>query len=163
MRDISIIPTVRKQLAEVLDLCNSVEYLKEFLADQNVDKEERHTIIDIMTIGLQLNKAVRDFLHVLVERHMFMEIESFCRIYDEMADSAENKIQVFVRSASPLTKEQRGALVRKFEKKTGCEVLLHEEVAEELLCGLQVSVGNKIYDYSLVDRVNSMDENLHRS
>lgn len=67
---------------------------------------------------------------------------------------------VWVRSAAPLTEEQRGLLKRRLRERFGQEFILRVEIDPSLIGGLVVRVKDQVFDGSVAGRLNALGERL---
>jgi hypothetical protein len=67
---------------------------------------------------------------------------------------------VWVRSAVPLTEEQRGLVKRRLRERFGEEFILRVEVDPSLIGGLVVTFRDQVFDGSVAGRLNALSERL---
>ena len=67
---------------------------------------------------------------------------------------------VWVRSAVPLTEEQRGLVRRRLRERFGEEFILRVEVDPSLIGGLVIRVKDQVFDGSVAGRLNALSERL---
>jgi hypothetical protein len=88
---------------------------------------------------------------------MFWAIE-FERLTRQQAQAAG--LVAWVRSAAPLTEEQRGLLKRRLRERFGQEFVLRVEVDPSLIGGLVITVRDQIFDGSVAGRLDALSERL---
>ncbi len=59
----------------------------------------------------------------------------------------------YVRSAYPLTEAQLAALTTVFSNKLQTPIQFSVEAAPELMCGLEVTIGGRIYEFNVRDQL----------
>jgi F0F1-type ATP synthase delta subunit len=67
---------------------------------------------------------------------------------------------VWVRSAFPLTEEERGLVKRRLRERFGEEFILRVEVDPSLIGGLVVTFRDQVFDGSVAGRLNALSERL---
>nr|HID13425.1 hypothetical protein [Anaerolineae bacterium] len=87
----------------------------------------------------------------------FSAIE-FERLSRQQAQAAG--MMAWVRSAAPLTEEQRGLLKRRLRERFGEEFILRVEIDPSLIGGLVVRVKDQVFDGSVAGRLDALSERL---
>ena len=82
----------------------------------------------------------------------------FGRLSRQQAQAAG--MVVWVRSAAPLTEEQRSLLRRRLRERFGQDFVLRVEVDPSLIGGLVVRVKDQVLDGSVAGRLNALGERL---
>ncbi len=82
----------------------------------------------------------------------------FGRLSRQQAQAAG--MVVWVRSAVPLTEEQRGLLKRRLRERFGEEFILRVEIDPSLIGGLVIRVKDQVLDGSVAGRLNALGERL---
>jgi hypothetical protein len=88
---------------------------------------------------------------------MFWAIE-FERLTRQQAQAAG--LVAWVRSAVPLTDEQRGLLKRRLRERFGQEFVLRVEVDPSLIGGLVITVRDRVFDGSVAGKLDALSERL---
>jgi F-type H+-transporting ATPase subunit delta len=83
--------------------------------------------------------------------------------FDELADEADGVRKVHVKGAAPLAKAQLEDLEKRLGKAWGLKVAAEASVDENLLGGLVLRVGDKVWDRSLRGQLRGLKEKLLES
>jgi len=83
-------------------------------------------------------------------------ISEFETLYDELKGVA----RAVVRSARPLSEEQRATLAAQLREKLNIEVTLSTEIDPALLGGFTVQVGDRVYDASAATMLHTFKNKL---
>lgn len=110
--------------------------------------------------ALKLAKPVTHFLHLLLDKQRIDILADIDASYREMLDQVLGISRVSVRSAVSLDQAEVSRLKVLLEKKLGRRVELTAGVEPELLGGLQVHVGSKVYDATLASHLTRLRETL---
>jgi F-type H+-transporting ATPase subunit delta len=137
------------------DVLNRLEKFERFLASPRIRVEEKTRILDLV-FATRMTPLFLKFLKV-VARHgrldCLREIRSAAqRLYTEML----GRVEVTVRTATPLGGPLRTQIEARLVAALGKPVDLRCEVKPELLGGIQVRVGDTVYDGSLDSRLDKM-------
>lgn len=101
-----------------------------------------------------------NFLLVL-NKHRRMELlRPAAAMYRELRDEHHKRVRVLVRSAAPLTDEQREAVKKLASQRFDLNPVLVEQIDPELIAGLQLQVGDRLVDLSIRGRLNDIKNQL---
>jgi F-type H+-transporting ATPase subunit delta len=88
---------------------------------------------------------------------------SIATFYRELLDDERNVARATVRSAVALDDERRASLERQLATQTGKQVAIDSVVDPEILGGLTVRIGDRLYDASTRTRLRSLKRELERA
>jgi F-type H+-transporting ATPase subunit delta len=109
---------------------------------------------------LGLSAPTSRLLHLLVEKRRMVILEDLAASYSEEADRRLGIRHAEVRTAYPLTEEQRQDLAARLTALTGAQVSLAEKLDESLIAGFQVKLENTFFDGSLRGRLDRIKETI---
>lgn len=143
------IDELRSVVTEALDKFPGLETI---LGSALIAPEEKKQLID-KVFGKQLSSTVLNFLKVLsahdrleLLRLVVKEAKGFLREH-------LGQVEVDVRVAAPMTQELEGDLMERLRKRAGTrEPILNVTVDPEIVGGIIVKVGDRVYDGSLRTR-----------
>ncbi|MEH7443383.1 F0F1 ATP synthase subunit delta [Heyndrickxia sp. MSNUG] len=109
----------------------------------------------------QVNPFVLNTLMILIDRHrqdqMVEVVDQFVELSNEEHGIADAKVY----SIRPLTEDESDALSASFAAKVGKKSLRIQNIVDpELLGGLKIRIGNRIYDGSLRGKLNRLERKL---
>jgi F-type H+-transporting ATPase subunit delta len=145
------------------DVLSRLEKFEQFLASPRIRVEEKTRILDLV-FASRMTPLFLNFLKV-VARHGRLDClrqirTSAKRQYSELL----GRVEVTVKTATPLTDQLRRRIEQRLVAVLGKQVDLQCTVNPELLGGLQVRVGDTVFDGSLDNRLDKMQaETLHRA
>lgn len=105
----------------------------------------------------------KKFLHVLAENNRLGLLREIDVAYQGIRDTQAGRVRVRVRSAVPLTPAQQTALTGTLKQSLNKEPILNVRVEPELLGGLVVQVGDRVYDTSVRTRLDNLRNTLMAS
>lgn len=97
-----------------------------------------------------------NFLQVLNNHDRLDLLRGVLAAYRELADVRANRVRVEVRTAVPLSDDQRHKLEAQLRQSFGKEPLLAPKVEPDLLGGMIVRVGDWLYDASVRTRLDQI-------
>ena len=96
----------------------------------------------------KLNGEAENFVRVLAENRRLALLPEIREQYERLKDERENTVEADIASAFPLEDAQLAELVAALEKKTGRKVKARVGVEKELIGGVRISIGDKVFDAS---------------
>ncbi|MED3649071.1 F0F1 ATP synthase subunit delta [Heyndrickxia sporothermodurans] len=143
---------IKKAIKDNPELINLLTSPK-FSSEKKIDmiKEIFHSASNVVVNTLML----------LTERHRVNEITSVADEYIELANLNNGIAEAIVYSTRPLNASESEAISSVFAKKVGRVSLNIENVIDmDLLGGVKVRIGNKIFDGSLRGKLDRLERSL---
>jgi F-type H+-transporting ATPase subunit delta len=103
------------------------------------------------------------FLELLAERHRMPALFRIRREFDRLWAEENKLLPVTITSAVELDEETVEGLGRKIEEQTGRQIDLTAKVDPDLIGGLQMQVGNMIYDATIRGRLEKLRREVARA
>jgi len=103
---------------------------------------------------------LRKFVGVLNQNNRLDLLPAIAAAYREALDERAGRVRVWVRSAAPLDDGERDDLRRTLAMTLGKEPILAVRVDPELLGGLMIQVGDRVYDSTVRSRLDSLRTQL---
>jgi F-type H+-transporting ATPase subunit delta len=115
-----------------------------------IDLGARERIVAEVVGALAVSNLVKNLLLLLARRDRLRIVPDVARAYAAMVDEALDRARVTIRSATTLTPAERTELTQLARRLTGRrEVLVDTEVDTELLGGVVLDAGGRVYDGSI--------------
>lgn len=155
-----------KSLDDVLRAMSNIRHAMSASADllpvllsPMVRPEDKQKLIGAVTS----NKLVLKFVDLLARRKRLDLLETAHDLLVEMADAAKGIHHALVKSAQPLTDQQKREVESGLARTSGGSVVGRFEVDAGLLGGVWVQMGDKVLDATLRGRLDSMRHALINS
>lgn len=126
-------------------------------------------LTDTSTVGTALDEAlaaqgvaelVRHFVGVIAANHRLRDLNKLVAGFLAFTAAKRGEVVAKVTSAHALTDLQRTQLQARLAEAGYSTVRLVEQVDPALLGGLRLQVGDKLYDTSLISRLNRLNYSL---
>jgi F-type H+-transporting ATPase subunit delta len=101
-----------------------------------------------------------NFLVVLNAKDRLGLVRHVAAAYRNLVDERAKRVRVSVRSAVPLTDAQTEQLKQTIVQATGLEPIIHPKVDENLLGGMIVQVGDRVFDSSVRYQIENIRNQL---
>jgi len=155
---------VRRELNDLVELHRSSPQLRLLLARPDVDADRKMAALRA-GLGGELTQTLMGLVNSLVRHGRGGHLPAVAEEFGRLADAAGGVIRGEVRTAVPLTDEQRARLTaalvaRAFGRRP--TVLLTERLDAAVLAGAVVQLGDRLLDGSAAGRLARMREALIR-
>jgi len=119
-----------------------------FLRSPIISKEKKRSVLDTL-FASRLGALTMDFLRLLTDKNREDVLGQITEEFVRLRDEGLGIVNVDVRAATELTKEQHQALERQFEGMTRKKVRVTLSVDKQLQGGLVAKVGDTVFDGSV--------------
>jgi F-type H+-transporting ATPase subunit delta len=150
-----------EQFNAFLQLLRAQPDLRRFLESPAIAAD--HKLAALEALRGQLDDTLVDFLCVVVSKQRVAELDEIGAAYAELADSAAGRVLVRVASAVPLSAAQQQKLDATLRQKLQRDPVLDTQVQPELIAGLVVQVGDRVYDGTLRSWLQRLRKEMVRS
>lgn len=157
-REKGTVDTQETELKQVLGIFAENPSLQATFASSQASQAKKKEIVE-QVFG-EYSEATRGFLALLVQKHREAAFADSVRAFGEMADRARGILEVEVRSAVPLGKEDLRALEARLIEGGASAVRFSARVDRSLIGGLVLSVGDRLYDGSVRTRLKRLKQRL---
>lgn len=148
--------------ADALDFLVSVNEdptMQAALADPNVASADIERLI-LAVCGERVDGSARNLVQILIQNRRLAVLPEIRHLFQELKAGDEGTVEAKIFSAFPVEDAQLEQIVallsKRFQKKISAEVSLDPE----LIGGIKVEVGDKVWDASVRGRLQSMAATL---
>jgi F-type H+-transporting ATPase subunit delta len=103
-----------------------------------------------------VSSEIKSLLSTLVKNKRVNILDQVATQYGVLYDQVSNKKKAFVTTATPMTPELESKVVNKLKTLTTKDVTLHKSVDEKILGGFVLRLGDKQYDASVSNQLNTL-------
>jgi len=149
------------ELEELSSLIERTPELERFFMIPIVDEEARGKSIEKIFRG-RMSDLLVNSLQILNRKNRMSLIHAVIKAYRHEHRKRAGHVEVFVRSAVPLTDEQRQDLREAVKRQTDSVPDLIETVDDSLIGGLIVQIGDRKLDTSVARKLRRFADILHQ-
>lgn len=153
--EMNIVEEVAQDLDWIAALLEQEPDLQEVLEYRRVPTRVKKEIIRNLMQD-SITPVVLGFLEILIDKHREQNFSAICESYRDFLRRHKNIVVAAVKSAYPLESQFEARLQEVLQKSTGKNIELHVSVHPELLGGLVVQIGDRIYDGSVTKYLEMM-------
>jgi F-type H+-transporting ATPase subunit delta len=151
---------VLQQLADFNAAYQESSELRNFLGNPAVEREAKHGVIEKIVVRLGASKIIRNFLFIMVDNQRTPLLPLMLESFQTVLQQRQGVAEASVVSATALNDGQKSQLHQALEKLTGKKIQAKYSQDPTLLGGVQVRIGDTIYDGTLRNRLNQMRAQL---
>jgi F-type H+-transporting ATPase subunit delta len=122
--------------------------------------ERRRQLAQALARDLSLSDLLTRFVGVLGDQQRLSQLPAMAEYFQLLLDQDLGRLRITMRSARPLDGEQQEQIAGAFARLTGKQVLPTMAVDPELLGGVVVEVGSKVYDGSVRTQLERLAKEL---
>lgn len=155
-KNAGVVDQVIEQLAQLVDeyLAGSPQ-LRAAFASPRVEEDEKIRVIDRL-VGDEFHPLLVKFLKVMAGRDRLGYVAAVRDAADEIHDEMLQRVVASIQTAVPLDDALRSQIADQLGSLMNKQVRLRESVDPELIGGMVIRVGDKVFDSSVANRLNSM-------
>ncbi|MFD0695498.1 F0F1 ATP synthase subunit delta [Paenibacillus sp. GCM10027628] len=154
-----LIAQVEEELKSVASAIRDNADLQKFLNHPNIGTSVKTDLLKQIFEG-KVSEPVWNTLLVLIDKGRQSIISALVSVYVKIANEALGQASATVYSAFALTEAQQAEIVSHFSKVTGKTIRATNVVEPKLLGGIQVRIGDRLYDGSLAGKLDRLSKAL---
>lgn len=144
------------------ELVSKQKHLAKILQHPEVAKEDKLNALAAISKEAGFCDEFYGFLEVLVRKSRLDLIHGVFLRYCDLYQERKSRLKVFIKTAASLSKAQIARLKDILSRKLKKDIIVEESVQPGLIGGMVLRIGDLVYNLSLVDRLNFMQERLTR-
>jgi F-type H+-transporting ATPase subunit delta len=151
---------IQKDLELYGEIFRAVPDLLETFDSPAIPREVKEKILAELLVRHPVSKTTANFLRVLLSHHRIRYFPEIYVYYTKTVNERKGIIAAQVTSAVPLTDSQLAGLKESLARSTGRMVTVAAETDADLVGGLVVQIGSKVYDGSIRKQLAEMRRRL---
>jgi len=152
---------VADELGQLVAALDEVQGLDEFLTTSLLDPARRVEMIRRVFDG-RVSEPVAAFLGVLARRGRLGLLRAAAQRFQRAMNAREGKVEVTVTTAVPLEAAQEKEVAESLGSAMDAEIVLHTQTDADLLGGMTVRVGDRVYDGSVAATLKQLTRRLRK-
>jgi len=148
-----------EQLRWVVETLTHHPELRRLLDKQDISLEEKKKLLDDVMKD-HIDAQVYNMVLMLGASGRLQLIESVQREFEEMANTRNEQVTGSVRTAFPLSDEMMEQIESRFSALAGKNINLVFHLDPALIGGIVVTIGDRVYDGSVLHYLHNMKEHM---
>lgn len=161
-REAGVLEAVDDNVLQLRRSLESNRELSRFFESPVIPQEKKDTIVRQLLEDRMEDLTVR-FLRLLVRKDRESLTEAILDQYQSLRDEQRGIVDARVTVAHPLTEEGREALVETLEEKTGKKIRLHLDEDRDLVGGIVIRIGDRVFDGSVRSQLHALRDRLREA
>jgi F-type H+-transporting ATPase subunit delta len=136
------------------------ELLQEAFGNPTIAFERKLRVLEDLVARTKVRQTTGNFLRLLLKNHRLMALPEINQKLAELLDERKGVVGAHVVSARAVPESIREALKKKLMAATGKDIRLSFATDESLIGGLVARIGSTIYDGSIRNQLQLLEEKL---
>ena len=146
-------------LERVLELMRGFPELAAAVRSPSVPASVKKRLLDEL-LADEVQPITLDFLKLLIDKRRYDILSEVPECYKELVDAHRGIVSVQVRSAVPLTEEEKERLSEVLARSLRKQVRLETDVDSSLIGGVVLRIGDRLLDGSVKGQLNLLRQRL---
>lgn len=154
-----VIAEAQTQLKLISETIAQDAEIQKFLSLPSIDTEKKVALLK-SAFGDSVSTIVMNTLELLISRNRHDAFSAVYEAYTKIASDALGQAQATVYTAQHLSDNELAEVANQFGKITGKTIIAEQIVEPALLGGVQVRIGDRLYDGSLSGKLDRLQKSL---
>lgn len=147
------------QLENLVRSLDDTEEFQSLLSSAILNRDRQEGLIQRIFHN-RVNKSVEALLVALARRGRLMLLGAVCTWHRKLLIARQGRLEVTVTTATKLSKKQFDSVADTLKASLESPVELHAEVDCDILGGVVVRIGDRVYNASLADQLQNMRKRI---
>jgi F-type H+-transporting ATPase subunit delta len=148
------------QLRRLAQLIEDTPELKSLLYNPTINRRFKDDLLADLAQRLRLGPMELNFVRMLLEKGRLPQMPHIVALYEVLAEEAQNRLRVRVRSAFPLPPALQEEVRQRFAQYTSKEIVIDQDLDPTLIGGIVAQMGSLVLDGSLRNELQRIKTEL---
>lgn len=149
---------ITSDLQAVAQLLQAEPRLKKLLGAKNINVNEQMSLIKAAAKGF--DPLTLNFLMVVTRNGRLHNLSDIIEAFEDQVAESKGEIKAQITTAQELSDKQLKDIAKDLSSKTGKTVKITQNVRPEIIGGLIIKIGAKMFDYSVKSRLTRLKNKL---
>lgn len=155
-RDAGALDKVAADLDSLKTMIESSADLRRLVRSPVIGRAEQGKAIDAVLERAQIQDLTRRFVGVVAANRRLFSLEAIIAAFKQQLAKSRGELTAIVSTAQPLSDAQKSALDVSLRRAVGVKVAVEAKVEPELLGGMIVRIGSRMFDSSLRSKLQRL-------
>lgn len=153
---------IEEELKQVVSILDQNQDLKKFLQHPNIEFSAK---MDLLTKMLKdkLSADVFNTISLMIQRKRGTLFPALLNFYTKIVNDSLDRENALVITSYPLNEQEYAQIKSFFSKMTGKDIRVEQQVDPSLLGGIKVRIGDRLFDGSLLGKLDRLKKSLNIS
>jgi len=157
-----VLGTVDDDVRMLRDSLSSTDELSRFFKSPVIPAEKKDAVVQSL-LGDRVHALLVRFLRLLIRKDRETMTTAILDAYQSLRDEQRGIVDAHVTTARPLSDDDRDAVVEALEAQTDQTIRLHVEEDADLIGGIVIRIGDRVFDGSVRNKLSSLHDRLRAS
>jgi F-type H+-transporting ATPase subunit delta len=138
-----------EELKRFAQLIANTSDLKSLLYNPAISRQFKEDLLTDLTQRLRIGTLETNFIRTLLEKGRLPEMPAIIALYEVLAEEAQNRLRVRVKSAFPLSPSLQEEVRQRFAHYTSKDIVIDQEIDPTLIGGIVAQMGSLVLDGSI--------------
>lgn len=147
---------IQKLLEEAEFLRSNIFNIKKLLMNPNISWQDKAK-------KLQENKISEkfiNFLNIIYLNNDTKRIDNILKSFLDLLNQKADIEEVLVTTCEKLNPNMKDKIIKELENKLNKKIILKEIIDEKIIGGIIIKISDRLYDNSMISRLNKLKNNL---
>lgn len=155
----SLVATQR-ELDTIVNMVQSNKDLQILVFHPIFSPQKRANAFEAILQAANISLIVRNFFHVVTKATRLDLIYEIVNVYKQIVGEYTGTTEASVKTAHPLSKEQKETLIEVLAHKTNSKIKLKCQHDTSIIGGIKIQIGSVVYDASIKGRLSLLKAKL---
>ena len=155
-RDQGALDRIAADLDSVKSMIEGSADLRRLVRSPVIGRAAQGKAIDAVLERAEVHDLTRRFVGVVAANRRLFSLEAIIAAFRQLLAKSRGELTAIVSTAQPLTDAQRAALDANLRRAVGVKVAVETKVEPELLGGMVVRIGSRMFDSSLRSKLQRL-------
>ena len=152
----SVIDEVARDFQQLQTMIVSSPDLQRLIRSPLFSREQQCGAMNALLVRAGLAELVCNFVGVVAQNRRLFVLENMIAAYSSLVAKYRGEVTAHVTTADPLTGPQRSAVELALKQAIGTNVGVNTEVDSDLIGGMVVRIGSRMFDSSLRTKLQKL-------
>ena len=138
-----------EQLKHLAQLIDDTPDLKSLLNNPAISQHFKENLLTDLSQRLRMGTLETNFVRILLQKGRLQEMPQIVALYEVLAEEAQNRLRVRVKSAFPLSPALQEEVRQRFAQYTSKDIVIDQEIDPTLIGGIVAQMGSLVLDGSI--------------
>ena len=151
---------VGRNLADLAQSWEASEELRNVVQNPQFGLDEKRKVVTALAERAGVHLIVKNTMAMLSDRRRLVHLPEIAEVYTRLAERRSGKVRAEIVTATKLPEAYYTQLQNTLQQATGKDVLLVRREDPSLIGGVVTTIGGRVYDGSLKNRLAQLRNNL---
>lgn len=153
---------INEELIALAEVLRHIDGAVEMLSSPHLPAADRASMVERI-FGGRVSEPVASLLGVMARNGRLGLLPAVAQAFGGVLDERAGRVEAFVTTAVPLADDQKDAIRRQVAEMIGAKPVLRCQIDQNILGGMVLKIGDRVYDASVAGDLKQLTENVARS